>query len=166
MNSADFTKSKSFHIIKIDDGETKSAYTREVLESLPDWFGDKQSLDEYVAKAADFPYWAAMNEAGRCIGFFSIKTHYGHTGDIFVCGILPEYQHMGAGKALYSRAEEYLIRVGCKYVIVETLSDIVDNEPYARTRKFYKSIGFEPLITLTEMWNENNPCLIMFKSLR
>ena len=56
-------------------------------------------------------------------------------------------------------------RIGCKYVIVETLSDMADNEPYARTRRFYKSIGFEPLITLTEMWSETNPCLIMFKSL-
>lgn len=38
-------------------------------------------------------------------------------------------------------------------------------EPYARTRSFYRSMGFEPLITLTEMWDENNPCLIMIKTL-
>lgn len=38
-------------------------------------------------------------------------------------------------------------------------------EPYARTRSFYRSMGFEPLITLTEMWDKNNPCLIMIKTL-
>lgn len=38
-------------------------------------------------------------------------------------------------------------------------------EPYEQTRKFYESIGFEPLITLTEMWDEENPCLIMIKML-
>lgn len=27
------------------------------------------------------------------------------------------------------------------------------------------SVGFEPLITLTEMWDEETPCLIMVKSL-
>ena len=50
-------------------------------------------------------------------------------------------------------------------MIVKTLTDTVDFEPYAQTRKFYKSIGFESLITLTEMWDAENPCLIMFKSL-
>ncbi|WP_425757495.1 hypothetical protein ACPW7J_04010 [Ihubacter sp. rT4E-8] len=34
------------------------------------------------------------------MGFFSVKIHYSHTGDIFVCGVLPEYQHSGIGKML------------------------------------------------------------------
>ncbi len=99
------------------------------------------------------------------VGFFSIKIHYQHTGDIFVCGVLPEHQHNGVGKALYHAVEKLFIQNDCKYVIVKTLSDVVNFEPYAQTRRFYKSIGFEPLITLTEMWDEENPCLIMFKSL-
>ncbi len=76
---------------------------------------------------------------------------------------LPEW--FGNEQALYDMAEKYFVCQGCKYVIVKTLSDIVDFEPYARTRKFYKSVGFEPLITLTEMWDEENPCLIMVKQL-
>lgn len=55
--------------------------------------------------------------------------------------------------------------MAANYVLVKTLSDAIDYEPYARTRKFYTSVGFESLITLTEMWDEENPCLIMFKSL-
>ena len=49
--------------------------------------------------------------------------------------------------------------------MVKTLSDIVDFRPYELTRKFYTAIGFQPLVTLTEMWDEQNPCLIMIKSL-
>ena len=82
-----------------------------------------------------------------------------------MCGILPEYQHMGIGKTLYNVAEKYFIQSGCKIVIVKTLSELVNFEPYARTRKFYKSVGFEPLITLTEIGGEENPCLIMLKIL-
>lgn len=152
-------------IIEVNDGLKKSVYTKEVLEKLPEWFGNKQSLDDYVVKVAEFPYWAALNEENNCIGFLSVKIHCGHTGDIFVCGVLPEYHHSGIGKALYNAAESYLIQTGCKYVMAKTLSDAVSYEPYARTRKFYKSIGFEPLVTLTEMWDEENPCLIMLKSL-
>ena len=155
----------NIHIIEIHDKDKKSFYTREILEKLPEWFGNKQALEEYVEEVKDFPYYAALDLAGKCIGFFSVKIHYQHTGDIFVCGVLPEYQHNGVGKALYYAAENYFIQQGCKYVIVKTLSDMVDCEPYAQTRKFYRSIGFEPLITLTEMWDEKNLCLIMFKSL-
>ena len=156
---------KDFEIREITDSGKKSAYTRAILESLPDWFGKKESLEEYVEQVREFPYWAAFDAEGKCLGFFSAKMHYGHTGDIFVCGVLPEYHHMGIGKALYHTTERFFIKEGCKYVIVETLSDKADYEPYARTRRFYESVGFEPLITLTEMWDENNPCLIMIKPL-
>lgn len=87
------------------------------------------------------------------------------TGEIYVCGVLPEYHKKGVGKKLYAKAEEYFINCGCKYVIVKTLSEIVDYEPYEKTRAFYSKIGFDPLITLTEMWDAENPCLIMIKGL-
>lgn len=150
----------------VQDNETKSVYTKEVLEKLPEWFGNKQALDEYVIEVAELTFWAALNKDNTCVGFFAVKTHYGHTGDIFVCGVLPEYQHSGIGKTLYNMAEKYFIQIGCKYIIVKTLSDTIEYEPYARTREFYERVGFEPLITLTEMWDECNPCLIMFKSLK
>lgn len=151
--------------VEIKDNKVKSDYTKEVLERLPEWFGNKAALDDYVNKVADLPFWAALDNHRHCAGFFSAKTHYNHTGEILVCGVLPEYQHMGIGKSLYTLVEAFFVQIGCKYVIVKTLSDTVDYEPYARTRKFYESVGFVPLITLTEMWDEENPCLLMLKSL-
>lgn len=144
-------------IIEVNDGKTKSIYTKGVLEKLPQWFGNKQALDDYIEKVSGFPYWAALNNENSCVGFLSVKRHYGHTGDIFLCGVLPEYHRSGIGKSLYQLAEVYLIQNGCKYIIVKTLSDVVSYEPYARTRAFYESVGFEPLVTLTEMWDEENP---------
>ena len=58
-----------------------------------------------------------------------------------------------------------MAETGCKYIIVKTLSDAVNYEPYSRTREFYNSVGFKPLVTLTEMWDDENPCLIMLKFL-
>lgn len=126
------------------DRKQKSYYTKAVLEQLPDWFGDKQALDAYVLKVAELPYRAALNKAHTCVGFFAVKTHYGYTGAILMCGILPEYQHTGIGKTLYRLAEYYFMQVGCKYCIVKTLSDTVTYEPYAQTRKFYKKWGLIP----------------------
>lgn len=156
---------EDYHITEIQDKKKKSTYTREVLESLPEWFGNKASLEEYVEKVQELPFWAALNEEDKCLGFFSARLHYGHTGDIYVCGVRPECHGMGIGKALYSEVERFFLEKDCKYAMVETLSDMVNYAPYEKTRRFYESVGFEPLITLTEMWDEDNPCLIMIKSL-
>jgi hypothetical protein len=61
--------------------------------------------------------------------------------------------------------EKYFIGNNCKYVIVKTLSEKNPDKNYEKTRKFYTKMGFEELITLDEMWDENNPCLIMIKKL-
>ena len=66
---------------------------------------------------------------------------------------------------MYKKLEEYFIETGCEYVIVKTLSEMNKDKNYAKTRQFYEKIGFKSLITLTEMWDENNPCLIMIKNI-
>ena len=155
----------NFYVAEIIEEERKSSFTKTVLELLPDWFGNKAALNDYVEQVKKFPYWAAFNQDNQCVGFFSVKIHYSHTGDIFVCGVLPKYQHSGIGKMLYNAVEKFFVNNGCKYAVVKTLSDIVNFEPYEKTRRFYTSIGFESLLTLTEMWDEDNPCLIMIKLL-
>lgn len=154
-----------FYIIEISDNEKKYRYTKEILEKLPDWFGNEQSNEEYAEGSRKCPYWAAFDNEQNCIGFFALKVHYSYTGDIYVCGVLPEYHNKGIGKAIYKEVEQYLIQKDCKYVIVKTLSETANYEPYDKTRKFYERIGFESLITLTEMWDEENPCLIMIKQI-
>jgi hypothetical protein len=37
------------------------------------------------------------------------------------------------------------------------------NLDYARTRAFYRSLGFKPLEEFLELW-EGNPCLLMVKT--
>jgi len=93
-------KNSTFKIIGVNDGAIKSQYTRAILENLPEWFGNKIVIDEYVEKVSKLPYWAALNQDDRCIGFFAVKTHYGNVGDIYVCGVLPEYQNKGIGNVL------------------------------------------------------------------
>lgn len=88
-----------FKIVEIENRAKKSAYTKEILQELPEWFADKAAIASYAKEAEQYPYWAAIDENGRCVGFFSVKIHYGYTGDIVVCGVLPKFQHGGIGKA-------------------------------------------------------------------
>ena len=165
MGNKEMLEPQGVHVAEVKEGKEKSGFTKAILGKLPEWFGNQVAVNQYAAEAVELPYWAAFNQANCCVGFFCVKTHYKNTGEIVVCGILPEYQHSGVGKILYSKAEEYFIQNGCKYSLVKTLSDIAESKPYEQTRKFYRSIGFEPLITLTEMWDEKNPCLIMLKTI-
>ena len=66
---------------------------------------------------------------------------------------------------MYKESEKYCVKNKCKYIIVKTLSEIVQYEPYLKTKEFYKKMGFYELLTLTEVWDEENPCLIMIKNL-
>jgi ribosomal protein S18 acetylase RimI-like enzyme len=153
-----------YNVLEINDNLKKAEYTNDILRKLPEWFGIEDSLMEYVKTVYTYSYWAAFHQE-KCIGFFSGKIHYNRTGDIYVCGIDPKYHGKGIGTLLYKELEKYFMENKCKYVIVKTLSEINPDKNYEKTRKFYKKNGFEELITLTEMWNEANPCLIMIKKI-
>lgn len=154
----------SFAVRRVDDPAEKSACVRSVLARLPEWFGDAAAVAGYARQAAGLACWAAEMD-GEYAGILAAETHYGHTGEVVVCGVLPELHGKGLGRALYLAAEQYFRVEGCRYAVVKTLSDAADYAPYARTRRFYQRIGFEELLTLTEMWDEDNPCLIMVKVL-
>lgn len=117
MNENAIHKMSNYTVVQLNDSLTKSVYTKEVLQKLPEWFGNKQALDDYIKKVAELPFWAPLNKDKNCVGFFTVKTHYDRTGDVFVCGVLPEYHRNGIGKALYTTAEAYLIKTA-----VNTLS--------------------------------------------
>ena len=153
-----------YRIIEISDNTKKAEYTETILRKLPDWFGIEEALVEYVNTVNKYPYWAAFDR-DNCIGFFSGEIHYNRTGEVYVCGIDPEYHGKGIGTLLYKRLEKYFVEKGCKYVIVKTLSDINPDVNYAKTRAFYIKMGFKELITLTEMWDDDNLCLIMIKNI-
>jgi len=152
-------------IVKVEDAGKRSACTREVLACLPDWFGNAEGVAEYCEEVKGLPLWAAVDSAGEPLGLLAVTVHYGRTGDIVVMGVKPGAHHQGVGRALYRAAEDYFVQQGCVYAMVKTLSDIADFAPYESTRRFYRAMGFEPLVTLREMWDEENPCLIMLKQL-
>jgi len=153
-----------YRIIEIIDEVDKSGYADLILRKLPEWFGNETALENYINTVSEYPFWAAFDGA-KCIGFFSGKIHYNRTGDIYVCGIDPEYHRKRIGTILYNELEKYCVKNGCEYLIVQTLSETVQYEPYLRTIKFYKKLGFKELISFREYWDKENPLLIMIKNL-
>ena len=154
-----------YKILEIKDNDKKAEYVDFVLRKLPEWFGNEKNLLVYINTVCKYPLWAAFDN-NNCIGFISLKIHYNRTGDIYVCGVDPKYHGKGIGTLLYEILEKYCIEKKCEYIIVKTLSETVQYKPYLKTKEFYGKMGFKELVTLTEMWDEDNPCLIMIKNLK
>ena len=157
-------KIEKYKIMEILDNNKKREYTENILRKLPEWFGNEESLINYINTVLEYPFWAAFDNS-NCIGFFSCKIHYNRTGDIYVCGVDPDYHGKGIGTLLYKEMEKYCLKNNYEYIIVKTLSELAKYEPYIKTKEFYEKMGFKELLTLTEIWDEENPCLIMIKSL-
>lgn len=135
-----------------------------VLRSLPDWFGIEAAIVHYAAEIDHLPTWLACT-AGRVIGFVSVKQHTPFSAEIYVMGILPEMHRQGSGCTLINRAQEWLQQQGVEYLQVKTVGPSQPDANYAQTRSFYEAMGFRPLEEIKQMWDENNPCLIMVKRL-
>jgi len=142
----------------------KSEYAKFILTKLPEWFGDEKGLLDYVNTVNKYSFWAAFEEE-NCIGFFSVKIHHNRTGDIYVCAVDPKYHGKGVGTLLYNEIEKHCKMNNCEYIIVKTVDEKDTEKHYGKTVKFYKSIGFKELITIPELWGEENPCLIMIKNI-
>jgi GNAT superfamily N-acetyltransferase len=117
-----------------------------------------------VVEIDNLPTFLAI-EAGGVLGFLSIKQHYPTSAEILVMGILQNVHRQGMGRALMHHGEVWLKKQGVEYLQVKTLGSSRIDENYAKTRAFYLAMGFSPLEEFLQIWDANNPCLILIKGL-
>lgn len=156
---------ENIRFTEINDPKQKSDFTLNILNKLPQWFSDKKAVKEYAKKVRELPFWAAFDEHNiwhRIFGSANTLRAYSRNLCMRSSSRISAQRHW---KKLYYLMEKHFKEIGFKHIIVKTLSEKANSEEYAKTRKFYTNVGFEPLITLTEMWDEKNPCLIMIKVL-
>ena len=133
-----------------------------ILRSLPQWFGMEQSIVNYGVEIAQLPTFVAKCDT-KIVGFLTLKVHTAYAAEIYVMGVRPEYHRRGIGRAIIAESEWYLHKQGVEYLQVKTISAADSSPNYAKTRAFYQAVGFRPLEELTELWSEENPCLLMVK---
>jgi GNAT superfamily N-acetyltransferase len=146
----------------VDNQDEKTLICRRVLESLPDWFGVPQAIDEYCRTVRSHTFWAYYID-GQPAALLSLLEHNAHTSEIEVMGVVSSNHRQGIGASLIKAAERYSAECGKTFLLVKTLDFSSDCEPYARTRAFYIAMEFLPLQVLKGYWDENNPCLLMCK---
>jgi N-acetylglutamate synthase-like GNAT family acetyltransferase len=133
-----------------------------ILRALPDWFGLEASIQGYAAIIPTLPTFLAKVD-DKIIGFLSLKLHNPYSAEVYVMGVLQAFHHGGIGRALMENAERYAKSQQIEYLQVKTLGPSDDDANYVKTRAFYGAMGFRPLEEFTQIWDEDNPCLVMVK---
>lgn len=150
-------------LVDVLDG--RAAICREVLESLPEWFGIPASINTFALEADRLPMFACSEPAGVVAGFVSMKTHTPVAAEIYVMGVKRAYHRRGIGRALVEAAARLAASQGARFLTVKTLSPTRPDAGYAATRLFYEAVGFLPIEEITTLWGSENPCLLMLRPL-
>lgn len=137
---------------------------RQVLATLPTWFGVPESVDDYVAKAEENPTVVTTVE-GEDVGILTLVLHTPYAAEVYVMGVRPEHHRHGIGRQMLELAETWLRGRDIEYLQVKTLSPRHPDPGYVKTRDFYFALGFRPLEEFPELWQPENPALQMIKTL-
>lgn len=151
-------------IIEVTDSATRSAICNDILTALPSWFGNDEAIVDYTKKVSDMPFYGCY-VSGKAVGFVAIKVHNSYTAEVCVMGVLEQYHRMGIGRMLIDGCVNYCCVHGHEFLTVKTLDGSRASKSYERTRLFYYSMGFRPLEVFTEIWDADNPCLFMVRSI-
>jgi GNAT superfamily N-acetyltransferase len=143
----------------------RAAICREVLESLPEWFGIPASVEMFVAEADHLRMFACFEPAGEVAGFVSMKTHTADASEVHVMGVKRAWHRCGIGRDLIEAAARLAAGQGARFLTVKTLSPTRPDPNYAVTRLFYKAVGFLPIEEFPTLWGADNPCLFMRRPL-
>jgi GNAT superfamily N-acetyltransferase len=131
---------------------------------LPDWFGIEAEIQRLAGEIDRLPTFTA-SRGDHLLGFLTLQQHFPESAEVIVMGVRQEAHRQGIGRALMEQAQEWLVSQGVEYLQIKTLGPSRPDEGYAGTRAFYSSLGFKPLEELSQIWDENNPCLMMVKKL-
>lgn len=151
--------------LKLEDSFfEKSKICESILRALPQWFGIEEALLQYVDEIEKLSTALALIN-NEYAGFLSFKQHNKYTAELYVMAVCSKYQRQGVGRALVRHVELILRQQGFEYWQVKTLAASHPSPFYARTRDFYQAMGFRPLEEFTQLWGQDNPCLLMVKCL-
>ncbi|MEV4067322.1 GNAT family N-acetyltransferase [Nonomuraea dietziae] len=154
----------AFQISQVAGSVELADITARLLGQLPSWFGIPESNAEYVESAARLPGLVARPDTAdtEAIGVLLHRRHFVEAAEIHLMAVAPSWHRRGVGRALVNVLASNVSTDGCQMLQVKTLGAAHPDVGYARTRAFYRSVGFLPLEETADLW-PGNPCLIMVK---
>ena len=133
-----------------------------LLATVPEWFGQAESNEEYIEAASSKETWTVRDESGAVLGVTLVDRHYEHIAEVHLMVVDRRAHGTGVGTAMMNAIEADARARGVRLLEVKTLGASHPDAGYARTRHFYERCGFLPLEE-TDLWGPQTPCLIMVK---
>jgi GNAT superfamily N-acetyltransferase len=152
---------------RITSGTPAPDQVARLLGMLPGWFGIPESNAEYIQRAHDIPAYLAWPDdggPGQPAGVLLAVRHFPKSAEIYLMAVDSAMHRRGAGRALVEALEAGLTADGVELLQVKTLGPSHADAGYAKTRAFYRGMGFAPLEEIHDLW-PGNPCLLMVKTL-
>ena len=135
-----------------------------IVRSLPAWFGIEEGIAEargYLDTQEGF-----VVEADGCVvGFLTYEQTFRESAEITWMAVAPQHHRQGIGRALVEAVISEARARGAELLLVKTLAETHPSPEYARTRAFYRAMGFRRLTVLPDLWGPANPCLLMVRLL-
>ena len=135
---------------------------RQILASLPEWFGIEAVNREYIAGLLSRPSGVAQVE-GVPVGFLSVERHNSASAEVHVMAVDRAHHSAGIGTALLGWAEEWCVSNAIRWLHVKTRGPATPDPSYEKTRRFYLARGFDPLFETLDLWGPQDAALIMVK---
>jgi len=136
-----------------------------IVRALPDWFGLESGIVDCAAAVRSQDGLVAEATDGSVAGFLTWFRHFPETAEITWMAVAPDSHRRGLGRALIAALDGRLTREGARLLLVKTLSEHGDSEHYDRTRAFYLAMGFLPLQEMPDLWDAENPALLLVRPL-
>ena len=137
-----------------------------LLARLPSWFGIAESNEAYIRSLDELPGFVVVDSADAVVvGFLALLTHGTRSAEISVMAVDPDRHRRGFGGALVEAAESWCRDHGIEWLHVKTRGSSTYDDDYERTRRFYLSMGFEPLYESLTEWGPDNAALVLVKHL-
>jgi len=154
------TNETSISVTPLDPGQ--AAVCEAIGRALPAWFGIEEGLQELRHAAETQPGFTVV-EGGTTVGFITCIRHFPETWEITWLAVHPDHHRRGLGRRLVEAVVDRCREAGASTLLVKTLADSHPSPAYARTRAFYRAMGFTRLQVFPDLWGPDNPCLLMAK---
>jgi len=131
----------------------------DLAKNLSDFFSKDgiREMEKDLENTSVFIY-----DGGSIKGFVALKEKSKDVAEIAWIAVANEYQREGIGKDLLCYVEE---STNYKILLVKTLDEKADYQPYDAARKFYEKNGFLKIDVIDPYpgWGKENPCAIYVK---
>ena len=136
---------------------------RDILASVPEWFGIPEANESYVEDAGRLPSYLAV-DGDDVVGVALLDEHFPQSRELHLIAVRRDRHRQGIGALLLAEIEHDLRADGVRLLEVHTVGPSSESEEYGRTRAFYLAQGFVAMNELQRIdWS--GPTLILVKPL-